>query len=264
MSTTSSGRAVLRLVPVWFWILSGGVAAFELIVHALRATDDVVLAPSMILLGSTIVPASVLSYAASEGRRILVSPGLITIVAVSGGVLGTVSAGTLEHDALHLMGGLPPLLIALIEECTKLAVPLVVLAVGRSHEPRDGVIIGVASAMGFASLETMGYAFQTFLASHTLRSVEDTLMLRALTAPAGHLAWTGVTCAALWALRGAAGRDRWRAAARLAAVFTAAVLLHAAWDSATSLWVHIPVAWVSFGSLLLVIRLPRERNVTTK
>ena len=259
MGIGSRSWSALRRVPVWFWILGGGAAAFQLILLALRATDDVVLAPSLILLGSTIVPASVLSYSASDGRRILVPAGLVTAVAVCGGVLGTVAAGTVEHDALELLGGLPPVLIAVIEECMKLIVPLLVLGLDTERDSRYGLIVGVASAMGFASLETMGYAFQTFLESHTLRGVEDTLLLRALTAPAGHLAWTGLVCAAVWDLRRSGLRSRRIRVVRLLVVFAAAVGLHAAWDTAGSLGVHLVVAWVSFGSLLLAISLTQRR-----
>ena len=56
--------------------------------------------------------------------------------------------------------------------------------------------------MGFAALETMGYAFSALLSSQgNIGTVEETLFLRGLTAPAGHTAWTGLTAPA-------AGRSR--------------------------------------------------------
>jgi RsiW-degrading membrane proteinase PrsW (M82 family) len=142
-------------------------------------------------------------------------------------------------------------MVGLIEEAAKLIVPLFVLVLTRHRSPQAGVIVGVASGMGFATLETMGYAFHALLASGSLQAVEQTLLLRALLAPAGHVAWTGLTCAALWAIPGAASRGR--AVAKLLAVFTVAVLLHTAWDGSDNPWVHAVVGIGSFVALLVVI-----------
>jgi protease PrsW len=163
-----------------------------------------------------------------------------------------VAAGTLEYDALHRLGALPMLAVGLIEEGAKLIVPLLVLLVTRHRSPRAGVIIGVASGMGFATLETMGYGFSALLSSGKLVAVEQTLLLRALLSPAGHVAWTGLTAAALWAVASSARKGR--AVLRLVGVFVAAVLLHAAWDGFNSLWVHVVVGGVSFAALLVAIR----------
>lgn len=100
-----------------------------------------------------------------------------------GGVVGTVAAGTLKYDALHRPGALPMIMVGLIEESAKLVVPLVVLLITRYRDPRAGVIVGVASGMGFPTLETMGYGFNALLSSGSLARVEQTLLLRALLSP---------------------------------------------------------------------------------
>ena len=236
----------------WLWVLLVGAAAYLLVLRTLVATENLNFVPSLILLGSIVVPASVLVFAASSGRQVLVPPGLIALVAVLGGVVGTVAAGTLEYDALHRLGVLPMIMVGLIEEGAKLVVPLAVLLVTRHRDPRAGVVVGVASGMGFATLETMGYGFNALLSSGSLASVQETLLLRALLSPAGHVAWTGLTVAALWAVAGAPRKGR--AVLRLVGVFVAAVLLHAAWDGLDSVWVHLVVGGGSFAALLLVIR----------
>ena len=88
-------------------MLITGAAAYLLVLRTLVATENTNFVPSLILLGSIVVPASVLVFAASSGRQVLVPPGLIALVAVLGGVVGTVAAGTLEYDALHRLGALP-------------------------------------------------------------------------------------------------------------------------------------------------------------
>jgi RsiW-degrading membrane proteinase PrsW (M82 family) len=255
MSTTSplatpDARPARRLT--WLWVLVVGVVSYLLVLRTLVATQNLNFVPSLILLGSIVVPASVLVFAASSGRQVLVPPGLIALVAIMGGVVGTVAAGTLEYDALHRLGALPMIMVGLIEESAKLIVPVLVLVFSRHRSPRAGVIIGVASGMGFATLETMGYGFNALLSSGSLAAVEQTLLLRALLSPAGHVAWTGLTTAALWAV--VAAPRKGRAVARLVGVFAAAVLLHAAWDGLDTVWVHLVVGGVSFLALLLTIR----------
>ena len=187
-----------------------------------------------------------------ETLEYAVIAGLIALVAVLGGVVGTVAAGTLEYDALHDLRALPMIMVGLIEESAKLIVPVLVLLFTRHRRPSAGVIVGVASGMGFATLETMGYGFTALLSSGSLATVQQTLLLRALLSPAGHVAWTGLTAAALWGLL--APTHRGRAVARLIGVFVAAVLLHAAWDGFNSIAVHVVVGGLSLTALLLTLR----------
>lgn len=111
--------------------------------------------------------------------------------------------------------------------------------------------------MGFATLETMGYGFSVLLAGGNVAAVDETLLLRALLSPAGHVAWTGLTTAALWAVP--SSRHKGLATLRAVGVFLAAVLLHAAWDGFNSLWVHVVVGTISFVALLLTIRAAHRR-----
>jgi RsiW-degrading membrane proteinase PrsW (M82 family) len=93
--------------------------------------------------------------------------------------------------------------------------------------------VGLASGMGFAVLETMGYAFVALVRSGgDLGAVEQTLLLRGLLSPAGHTAWTGLVCAAIWQV--AAGPSA-RSMLALLATYLAVVVLHAAWDTFSGL-----------------------------
>jgi protease PrsW len=253
---TEYSAAPGRIGPVrrlsWLWVLLAGVVSYLVVLRTLVTTENLNFVPSLILLGSVVVPASVLVFAASGGRSVLVSPAVLALIAIAGGIIGTVAAGTLEYDALRRLGFLPMIIVGLIEEAAKLIVPVLVLIFTRNRSPRAGVIIGVASGMGFATLETMGYAFSALLSSGSLAALEQTVLLRALLSPAGHVAWTGVTVAALWSVAGSPRKGR--AVARAVGVFLAAVLLHAAWDGLNSLWVHVIVGGGSLVALLLTIR----------
>jgi protease PrsW len=240
----------------WIAVLVLGVGAYLLVLRTAVATQNVNFIPSLLLLGSAVVPGTVLTFAATGGRRIVVSSGVLALVALLGGIIGTVAAGTLEYDALRRLGALPMLFVGLIEEAAKLVVPLLVLLVSRYRGAAAGVVIGVASGMGFATLETMGYGFTALLKSGTLSALDSTLLLRALLAPAGQVAWTGMTAAALFAI--GTSRPVGKAFFRFVLTFIGAVLLHAAWDGSNNLIVHVLVAVISVAGLLVVIHRTRR------
>lgn len=244
----------------WLIVLAGGIAAYLIVLRTLVATQNPLYVPSLLLLGSAVVPASVLVYAASGRQRGPVSAGVIAAVAGIGGVIGTVAAGTLEYDTLQQLGAVPMIMVGLIEESAKLVVPIVILIfVRRLRTPAAGVVIGIASGMGFATLETMGYGFSALLQSRSIADLDQTLLLRGLLSPAGHVAWTGITTAALWQIPSAARRGR--AVLLFAAAFAGSVVMHALWDGSDSVIVRMLVGIVSFGALLLVVH--RSQNPRT-
>jgi RsiW-degrading membrane proteinase PrsW (M82 family) len=178
----------------------------------------------------------------------------LAVAALLGGVIGVVAAGWLEYDVLRDLGALPMVFVALIEETAKLLIPAAVLAFWwrRRRDPSDGLVIGVAAGMGFAALETMGYAFTALLASKgDIGAVEQTLFVRGLMAPAGHTAWTGLTCGALWAF---AARPTGRRFLIFLATFAGAVTLHTLWDSLGFTLAYVVLGVASVGWLLMDIR----------
>src|SRR6187551_646789 len=92
----SRARRLLRRLS-WLWVLLAGVGAYLLLLRTLLVTENPNFFPSLILLGSIVVPAAVLTFAATGGKRgIRVNAGIVTFTVIAGGVLGTVAAGTLE------------------------------------------------------------------------------------------------------------------------------------------------------------------------
>src|SRR3712207_6059986 len=192
----------------WLAVLVVGVALFVVEITVLVTTGNPNFVPTAILLGAAVVPVTFLAFV--YGRRLpyTVPGGVLAIVALLGGLIGTAAAGVVEFDALQDFGALPVLGVGLIEELSKLLVPLAVFYLLRYRTQADGLVLGVACGAAFAALETMGYAFVELVKSGG--SVSDTLgilLLRGLLSPAGHMAWTGIAAAALYAAAGA----RWRA-----------------------------------------------------
>lgn len=237
----------------WAWlpVLAVGLGLYFLVQSTLVDTGNVNYVPSLILLGALVVPLSFLTYVAGRTGEWQVGPFVLGIAALFGGVVGIVTAGRLEFETLRGLGTSSLIGIGLIEESCKLIVPVLILLwqwrQGTVHVS-DGLLIGVASGMGFATLETMGYAFTALLESQgNIGDVEETLLLRGLTSPAAHMAWTGLICGALWGAVGA----RWSlaATAQLVVTFVLAVALHALWDGVTSRFTYFLLAAVSLGWL---------------
>ncbi|MEU4564608.1 PrsW family glutamic-type intramembrane protease [Actinoplanes sp. NPDC023936] len=240
----------------WVAVLAIGLALYFLVLRTLVHTQNPNLVPAVILLGACTVPAAFLTFAQARTGRWQVPATVLLVTAFFGGVVGLVVAGTLEFDALRDLGTLPMLFVALIEETAKLVVPLLVLVTvlirRRRRLPSDGLVIGVASGMGFAALETMGYAFTALVSSGgNVGALEETLLIRGLTAPAGHTAWTGLTCGALWMLASAPSA---RNAVTFLLTFAGAVALHTAWDTFGTVWAYAVLAVLSLGWLVLRLR----------
>jgi RsiW-degrading membrane proteinase PrsW (M82 family) len=234
----------------WWWlvVLVVGIALFVALNQVLVTTQNPNLVPSLILLGAAVIPATFVAFVA--GRRLVfgVGSGVIAITAFVGGVVGVVTAGLLEFDVLRSLGVMPMLAVGLIEEAAKLIGPIAVLLFVRNRQPADGLLVGVASGAGFAALETMGYAFVTLIKSGgNILATDAVLVLRGVLSPAAHMAWTGLTAAALFA----AAERGWRggAIARFLGVYAVAVLLHTTWDSVGSTLVYVVLAAISLGLL---------------
>jgi protease PrsW len=251
MATTE--QRVPSHVGRWAWVvvLVVGIVLFELVRRTLIATLNPNFVPSLILLGAAVVPAAFLTFVAGRRLPTDLGSGPLAVAALLGGVIGTVVAGTLEFDALHRLGGLPMFLVALIEEAAKLVVPLALLALPRYRRgPANGLVLGVASGAGFAALETMGYAVTALIQTHgSIAAVDGTLLLRGLLSPAAHMAWTGLTAAALWHC----AERHWsgRALGGFVLTYLVAVVLHTVWDSVGGLVVYVVLAVIAF--VLLVV-----------
>jgi len=232
----------------WLAVLLVGAALFLAEERTLVATRNPNLVPSAILLGAGIVPLTFVAFV--YGRRLPYDlPGpAIGAAAFLGGIIGTIMAATLEFDVLRALGTVPLLGVGLIEETSKLVVPVALLIPLRRHLSRaNGLLVGVACGAGFAALETMGYAFTTLIKSGgDITDTVDILLLRGFLSPAGHMAWTGIAAAALY---GAAGTRRGRDLLYVAVAFVLAVVLHALWDGQSSLIGTAAVAVASLGLL---------------
>jgi RsiW-degrading membrane proteinase PrsW (M82 family) len=214
----------------WWWkvLLSGALLWIVTIVVTI-ATRNTNLVPTLILLGSFLVPFSVVLFAAERISSTFPTSSLMIAFFV-GGVLGVLGASLLE--APLTTGGIGGfLLVGLIEELVK-AVLLVIT--GRHLVPktaRQGALLGATVGAGFAAFESAGYAFNAAITTQGLSLVAllQTEVLRAVLTPLGHVLWTAVFGAAIFAA--ARAGVRYRLTFGVIVAFVGVAVLHGLWDS---------------------------------
>ncbi|MEN3283195.1 MAG: protease PrsW [Solirubrobacteraceae bacterium] len=240
----------------WLQVLVVGSVLWIALTSATVDTGNINLVPGVIALGAFLGPVAFVAYVHERARDVPV-PTLLTCFIV-GGALGVSAAGVLEYRTLISLHALPTLAIGLIEESCKLIVPLGAFLLWRYRREADGLLIGVASGMGFAAFETMGYGLTMLLLSRgRIDTVEQLLFVRGVLAPAGHGAWTGFTAAMLWRARLRPGP---RSKIAFAAAFLTVVLLHGLWDAANTNTVQLAVGAASLALLGWRLRVAtRER-----
>lgn len=247
-------RSPTRRRWLWLPVLVVGVALVWAVETTLALTGNPNLVPSLLLLGALVVPVAFVAYI--DGRNPAFDVPLLGLLLCGGigGVLGVVTAALGEADVVLHLGAEPTLAVGVIEEAAKLLVPLAVLLFTRYRNvPADGLLVGVAAGVGFAVLETMGYGFTVLLETRDLAAVNTTLLIRGLTSPAGHAAWTGLAAAALW--RVWAHRGRPAALLGLVGTFVLVVVLHTAWDTLQN-----PIAYLVIGVISLFLLLRQTRH----
>jgi RsiW-degrading membrane proteinase PrsW (M82 family) len=242
-SRVGAGSTLLR---PWLLVLIGGAVLWVALTWATIDTGNLNLVPSVIVLGAFLGPVAFVAWVYDRAREVPLPTLLICFV--TGGALGVTGASLLEYRTMIDLGALPTVAVGLAEESCKLIVPLAIFLIGRYRREADGLLIGVASGMGFAAFETMGYGLTALLVSQgRIDEVVKLLFVRGVLAPAGHAAWTGLMCAALWHAR---LRPGVRSAAVVVGAFLTVVTLHALWDAATAQWVQLAVGAVSLTLVL--------------
>lgn len=236
----------------WILALVIGLVAYVATFAIMLLNRNSTMLPTVLLVGASVIPLTVLLLAQSTRLGPLVPSRILLVTAGLGGLFGICAAGLEEAVAGLVLGRASILLVGVIEESAKLVVPLLVLALAHRVTRGGGIVVGIASATGFAVLETMGYGFNALLSrSGGLGALDATLVLRGILVPAGHVAWTGAICAALWYLVETSHKVRGTLA--LVVAYVGAIVLHTAWDATASSAGHVLIGVISVGTLLGLI-----------
>lgn len=228
--TSTTGTRPRR---TWLRIFLTGLALWLLTVVVTFLTGNPNLVPTLVLLGSFLVPVTFVVWAFGRRHSGEVTAELLFSTFVTGGVLGVLAASLLESYLLHPSAWLF-LGVGLIEEAVKL-LALAFLTRRLAHKyASDGIVLGAAVGFGFAAFESAGYAFTALFTEQglSLMQLVQTELLRGLLAPVGHGLWTAILGGVLFS---ASGREHFALTGRLLFSYLGVSVLHALWDSMHSI-----------------------------
>ena len=214
----------------WWWkTLLAGLGLWIVTIAVTAFTGNTNLVPTLILLGSFLVPFCVVLFAIERVTGSISTLQLILAFFV-GGICGVLGASLLEadlHQSFWIYGA-----VGLIEEFVKLT--LLVIFGWRTvpKTAKQGALLGATIGAGFAAFESAGYAFNATITSRgiDLVSLLQTELVRAILAPVGLVMWTAIVGAVLFGAARGGRRFRWSWWILL--TYACVSLLHAAWDSA--------------------------------
>jgi RsiW-degrading membrane proteinase PrsW (M82 family) len=213
----------------WLRILLIGFLFYIISVVLLYVTANPNLFPTVVMIGSFLVPISYVAFFYERGHltsNLTLSTTLLCFV--FGGILGVLAASLLEPIFIRKIDFVSTISIGLIEEFTKI-LGVIIIARHRRHDSEMiGLILGAAAGMGFAALESMGYAFTSFLASGgSLDQTVAVTLLRGILSPVGHGTWTAILASVIF--RESRG-GHFRINIKVIGAYLLVSVLHGLWD----------------------------------
>ena len=213
---------------LWKMLFAGGLAIWLFSAVITEITGDTILVPTVIIVGSFLVPVTIVAFALSHRPAGYLTTDEVVLGFFAAGTLAVITSALLETYLLPASRG-TFIAVGLFEELAKGAILLVVAHQVHHREPRDGMVLGVVVGAGFAAFESAGYAVQAMLNSRGDRIVDivELEAFRAMLAPFGHITWTALVGGALFA---SSRGGRFHFTRRLGLTLLGVVTLHALWD----------------------------------
>jgi protease PrsW len=245
----------------WLRMFLGGLVLWAATVAVTFITQNPNLVPTIILLGSFLVPVTFVAYAFQRAGEIITAQRILTAF-VYGGVLGVLGASLLEAEFLKSPSAGTYLYVGLIEEAVKLAALWLLARRLPRYTMRDGIVLGATVGFGFAALESAGYAFNALFTSTglSLSNLVETEVLRGILAPVGHGLWTAILGGALFGA--AARRGRLRLTGSVLGFYVLVAALHALWDAAQPIAVWLTLLLTATQVQWQLLRLGQVPGVT--
>jgi RsiW-degrading membrane proteinase PrsW (M82 family) len=242
----------------WWQVLLSGLSLYSLGLGVLVITENPNIFPTVVMLGTFLVPAAYVAFFYERRHLSDLSLPATFLSFVYGGVLGVFAAAVLEPLFIRRLDFATAFGIGFIEEFVKILGVLVIAHHRRHDSELDGLILGAAAGMGFAALESMGYAFTAFLRSEGSLSITVAVTLfRGILSPLGHGTWTAILAAVLFRESRA---GRFRVNARVLGAYLTVVALHGLWDGLPGVIaavvqadLDIFIAQISIGAIGLLI-----------
>ncbi len=259
-----------RWAPAWWAVFLIGLVMWVAAFAVARLTHNIILLPTIVLIGSFVVPVTAVVWYLDHDPSPALSPRRILVAFIIAGVFGVLGASLLEYWLVSI-GFLGALEVGLIEEAVK-GVFIVVVALGiRPFHVRDGMVLGATIGFGFAALESSGYALASLFVVQggqlylSLTSVVITELIRGVLSPFGHGMWSAILGGAIFAAAARHGRLRFSWTVLVA--YLVVSVLHGAFDSINGITGYIVVSLIGLVPLIWLWRrsdgggvLPRARQ----
>ena len=185
----------------WLWLLAAGLVVWLLAVAITAVTRDTILVPTIVLVGSFLVPVTLVAFALSRRHEHRLTAEVLVLGFFAGGTLGVLLSALAETYLLPAAHGTFAS-VGAIEELTKGLVVVAVAGMVQTRRPRDGMILGATVGAGFASFESAGYALSAAIGhayDHAILRIVELELYRAALAPFAHITWTALLGGALFA-----------------------------------------------------------------
>lgn len=264
-NSDSTNNKIYKESNKWWKVLIIGAITYVIGLGVLIATKNPNIFPSIVMLGNFLIPVTYVTFFYERKHRRNVRMFTTAASFFYGGFVGTFAASILEPIFIYTLDFRTAIIVGIIEESTKFLGVLFILRKKQHKLIIDGIILGAAAGMGFAALESTGYAFTTFLTSGgNLTLTVYTTLLRGILSPLGHGTWTAI-------LIGIFLRERalkhFRFNSKVIGGYLLVVILHGLWDALPSvisiftpsfIAVLIGEAIVGFIGIFILFRLLRS------
>lgn len=183
----------------WLKVLSSAAVFYILLLVALLLTGNPNLFPSLVIVGSFMVPVAYVAFLYERRHFSRLRMPTVSLAFLYGGLVAIIATSFLgplfiiRYDPVESLG------VGFVEEFAKILGVLAIARHRRHDSEMDGLILGAAVGMGFAALESTGYAFTSFLmSSGSISATVEVTLFRGLLSPLGHGTWTAILASVLF------------------------------------------------------------------
>ena len=245
----------------WMFLraLAGSGAVYLLFVLCWEMFENPNLLPGLIMTGAMAIPLSTVLFFFEVNTRRNVSLYQVLRMVFFGGVVSLAFSLVLFESPLAVLGWLGDSIAGIVEEPGKVLALLVVARSAQYRYKLNGLLFGACVGAGFAMFESMGYAFQTLLATEDTAAMNGNIFIRGVLSPFAHVAWTAIAGAALWRVKGARPfKFDMLKDPRFLRPFSVSVVMHMIWNLGIELPFMAKYIAVGFVSWAIVFSLVQE------
>jgi RsiW-degrading membrane proteinase PrsW (M82 family) len=243
--------------PRWWAVLLVGLLLWIATVATTFLTLNLILLPTVVLIGSFLVPVTGVTWYLDHDPSPVLSPRRVIAAFVIAGVVGALAASILEFWLVLGTGPIGMLKVGLIEEFVKGA-GIVLFALGmRLFTTHDGIVLGATVGFGFAAFESSGYALVSLFVVQgghlylSLSSVVFTELIRGVLAPFGHGLWSAILGGVIFH---GARNGRMRLTLSIVVAYLGVAILHGVFDAFQSVPGYVIISIIGLVPLVYLWR----------